>query len=110
MITADKSPFKEQTQEFQRDVPMEFAEVASMSMELLSAPYLGRNRGGFYEEVDARRAYADQLRKIVFFLPYMAIVDAFQHWVYVDAPTDVSPDDMNKAWSGLVDRTRMLTA
>jgi oligoendopeptidase F len=86
------------------DGPMEFCEVASMAMELLSAPYLERNRGGFYDKGDARRAYADQLRQIVLFLPYMAVVDAFQHWVYVDAPANVTAVDLDVVWSDLWDR------
>ena len=84
--------------------PMEFCEVASMSMELLSAPYLNADRGGFYSDADARRAYANQLRGIVFFLPYMAVVDAFQHWVYVDAPQQVTAADLDAKWSELYDR------
>jgi oligoendopeptidase F len=86
------------------DVPMEFSEVASMAMELLSAPYLTRARGGFYEEADARRAYAQRLRDSVLFLPYMAVVDAFQHWVYTEAPEAVSPDEMDTKWGELWDR------
>ncbi len=84
--------------------PMEFCEVASMAMELLSAPYLEKSNGGFYEEADARRAHAEQLRGIVRFLPYMAVVDAFQHWVYVDAPQDVAAADLDAKWSELWDR------
>ena len=92
--------------------PMEFNEVASMAMELLSAPYLERSKGGFYKETDARRAHAEQLRGIVRFLPYMAVVDAFQHWVYAasshdvaaDAPQDVAAADLNAKWSELWDR------
>ncbi|MFV2070652.1 MAG: M3 family oligoendopeptidase, partial [Pirellulales bacterium] len=84
--------------------PMEFSEVASMAMELLSAPYLERSKGGFYEEADAGRAYAEQLRDIVRFLPYMAVVDAFQHWVYVDAPRDVTAADLDAKWSELWNR------
>ena len=61
--------------------PMEFCEVASMGMELLSAPYLASDRGGFYSEADAAHAYTNHLRGIVTFLPYMAVVDAFQHWI-----------------------------
>jgi oligoendopeptidase F len=38
------------------------------------------------------------------FLPYMAVVDAFQHWVYVDAPEDVSARDLDACWSKLWDR------
>ena len=108
--------------------PMEFNEVASMAMELLSAPYLEKSKGGFYEEADARRAHAEQLRGIVRFLPYMAVVDAFQHWVYAasshdvaaasshdvaaasshdvaaDAPQDVTAADLDTKWSELWDR------
>jgi oligoendopeptidase F len=84
--------------------PMEFSEVASMAMELLSAPYLERSKGGFYGEADTRRAYAEQLRGIVRFLPYMAVVDAFQHWVYVDAPQGVMAADLDAKWSELWDR------
>ncbi len=84
--------------------PMEFCEVASMAMELLSAPYLEKSNGGFYEEADARRAHAEQLHGIVRFLPYMAVVDAFQHWVYVDAPQDVAAADLDAKWSELWNR------
>jgi oligoendopeptidase F len=87
-----------------QNAPMEFCEVASMSMELLSAPYLTRDKGGFYSEAEARRAYASQLRKIVLFLPYMAVVDGFQHWVYAEAPQDVTPADLDRVWSTLWDR------
>jgi len=84
--------------------PMEFNEVASMAMELLSAPYLEKSEGGFYGEADARRAHAEQLRGIVRFLPYMAVVDAFQHWVYADTPQDVTAADLDAKWSELWDR------
>ena len=84
--------------------PMEFCEVASMGMELLSAPYLPAERGGFYSAADAARAYADHLRGIVTFLPYMAVVDAFQHWIYVDAPESVTAADLDAKWSELWDR------
>ncbi len=85
--------------------PMEFCEVASMSMELLSMPYLAQDQGGFQmNAAAARRAYANKLRKIVLFLPYMAVVDAFQHWVYADAPQTVTADDLDTVWAGLWDR------
>jgi oligoendopeptidase F len=84
--------------------PMEFCEVASMGMELLSAPYLASDRGGFYSEADAARAYGDHLRGIVTFLPYMAVVDAFQHWIYVEAPERVTAADLDAKWCELWDR------
>lgn len=92
--------------------PMEFCEVASMGMELLAAPYLPAERGGFYSESDARRACAEKLRELVTFLPYMAVVDAFQHWVYAEAPEPVTAADastgsaqaLDARWSELWDR------
>jgi oligoendopeptidase F len=75
-----------------------------MGMELLASPYLARDRGGFYSEADARRARAEQLRSIVQILPYIAVVDAFQHWVYVDAPEDVSAAALDARWSELWER------
>ena len=81
--------------------PTEFCEVASMAMELLAAPYLERDQGGFYTAAEARRARADHLRGIVQFLPYMAVVDAFQHWVYSEAPEAVTARDLDRAWDDL---------
>jgi oligoendopeptidase F len=67
---------------WQTVTPMEFNEVASMAMELLAAPYLTRSEGGFYRPAEAARARIEHLEGIILFLPYMAVVDAFQHWVY----------------------------
>ena len=61
-----------------RDIPMEIAEVASMAMELLAAPYLGE----FFTEEEQLRAAVEHLEGTLAFLPYMAVVDAFQHWIY----------------------------
>jgi oligoendopeptidase F len=69
---------------WQRRSPMEFNEVASMSMELLTAPYLDRASGGFYEAEDAIRSRIQHLERIISFLPYMATVDAFQLWLYAN--------------------------
>ena len=84
--------------------PMEFSEVASMSMEQLSMPYWRRERGGVYDEADYHRAVVEQLFGVVTFLPYMAVVDKFQHWLYTEAPEDVSTDDMDAKWAALWDR------
>jgi oligoendopeptidase F len=67
-----------------RNYPIEFAEVASMGMECLSLPHLGE----FYGE-DANRSRKRFFEGIINFLPYMATVDALQHYVY--AHTDVDP-------------------
>ena len=87
-----------------RGAPMEFNEVASMAMELLALPYLSKDSGGFYTDAEAKRARREQLEKIVLFLPYMAVVDGFQHWVYADAPETLTAADMDRQWGKLWDR------
>ena len=84
-----------------RGAPMEFNEVASMAMELLALPYLGKESGGFYTPEDAARARREQWEKIVLFLPYMAVVDGFQHWVYAEAPENATAADMDAQWDRL---------
>jgi oligoendopeptidase F len=69
---------------FQRHPGSEMAEVASMSMELLAAPFIDRDSGGYYSPEDARRSRAELLEGIVLFFPHCASVDAFQHWIYLD--------------------------
>ncbi|HML21293.1 MAG TPA: M3 family oligoendopeptidase [Aggregatilinea sp.] len=85
-------------------IPMEFVEVGSMAMELLGAPYLTRDQGGFYSEVDAGRARAEQLTGSLAFWPYMAVVDAFQHWIYEHPAEAHDPDRCDDAWEGLIRR------
>lgn len=85
-------------------VPMEFAEVASMSMELLAAPYLVKDKGGFYTEDEAARARVEHLEGIIRFWPYMAVVDAFQHWVYENIEDAKNPDNCDAKWGELWDR------
>jgi oligoendopeptidase F len=85
----------------QRSVGMEFAEVASMAMELLASPYLAKDKGGFYEQSDADRALADHLEKSILFWPYMALVDAFQHWVYENPEDAAHSSRCDDQWSTL---------
>jgi oligoendopeptidase F len=69
---------REQPLHAYRSAPIEFCEVASMGMELLAAPHLR----AFYSDADAKRAQRDHLEGIIKFFPWMATVDAFQHWIY----------------------------
>lgn len=64
-----------------RDVPIEFCEVASMSMEFMTLDSLA----SFYDNTEEqRRAYEEQLERSIDILPWIAIIDAFQHWVYLN--------------------------
>ncbi len=59
--------------------PSEVAELASMSMELLTMDYWD---DFFDDEEDLRRAKIQHLESIIETLPWVATVDKFQHWVY----------------------------
>ena len=88
----------------QRAYPIEFAEVASMAMELLAAPYLTKEHGGYYSEADAARDRVQHLEKILFFWPYMAVVDGFQHWAYTNGDAAKDPANCDAKWAELWDR------
>jgi oligoendopeptidase F len=85
-----------------RSPPLEFAEVASMSMELLTMPHWG-GKGGFYQDdTDLARARRQQVEGSVSLLPWIATIDAFQHWIYAN-PTHTQ-DQRTAHWLSLDDR------
>jgi len=87
----------------QQNITMEIAEVASMAMELLASPYLSDRSGGFYRGPDYAQDRSQHLERIILFWPYMAMVDAFQHWVYThDAGSD--PAACDAQWIELAQR------
>lgn len=88
----------------QRQVGMEFAEVASMAMELLASPYLAKNQGGVYSDADAARARVEHLESEILFWPYMAVVDAFQHWVYENPDAAMDAAHCDAEWTRLWNR------
>lgn len=60
-------------------VPSEVAELAAMTMELLSMDHWDI----FFEnEDDLRRAKIGQLENVLKVLPWIATIDKFQHWIY----------------------------
>ncbi|MBI3851151.1 MAG: M3 family oligoendopeptidase [Verrucomicrobia bacterium] len=81
-----------------RHAPIEFCEVASMSMELLGNEFIEE----FYSPPDAKRARRDHLEGIVEIFPWIATVDAFQHWIY--AHPHHSRTERRRAWLALMDR------
>lgn len=88
----------------QREAPIEFAEVASTTMELLTMPYIGEDRGGFYSLADAKRAYIENLTAILYFWPYMSVVDSFQHWVYENPALARDTTHCDEQWASLWQR------
>lgn len=64
-----------------KDVPSEVAELASMSMELMS---MGHWDNFFADKEQLQRAYFEQITSAASTLPWVAIVDKFQHWIYTN--------------------------
>ena len=83
---------------------IEFFEVGATAMELLAAPYLSLVPDAFYSKQDAARARHSQLEQIILFWPYMAVVDAFQHWVYTNPDTALEPANCDAQWRDLWQR------
>lgn len=91
-----------------KNLPSEVAELASMSMELLTMNYWDE----FYtNEDDLKRAKQEQLESILKILPWIAQIDEFQHWIY-ENPNHSSKDrhakwvEISKSYgTGLTDWT-----
>jgi oligoendopeptidase F len=76
-----------------KSLPSEVAELASMSMELLTMNLWNE----FYTDAtELNRAKKDQLETILKLLPWIAQIDEFQHWVY-ENPTH-SVDERHAKW------------
>jgi oligoendopeptidase F len=91
-----------------KDYPMEIAEVASMSMELFSMEHW---HVYFEKPDDLRRAWEQQLERVITIFPWIATIDKFQHWIYENPSHNI--EDRTKKWmeilnefsSGVVDWT-----
>jgi oligoendopeptidase F len=77
---------------------MEMAEVASMGMELLTSDLLDE----FYASADLARARREKLEGVLSLFPWIAIIDAFQHWLY--ANPQHTRDARTAQWLELVNR------
>jgi oligoendopeptidase F len=81
-----------------RSAPIEFCEVASMSMELLGNEHLEV----FHPAAEANRARRVHLEGILGIFPWIATVDAFQHWIY--SHPGHSRAERTAAWVALMER------
>jgi oligoendopeptidase F len=82
-----------------KDAPSEVAELASMSMELLSM----KHWDVFFEnEDDLKRAKREQLLDVLKTLPWVATVDAFQHWLYTHPQHTI--EERDQAWTEVFNR------
>ena len=82
-----------------KSTPSEVAELASMSMELISMEHWDVF---FTEPDDLKRAKKEQLDKSLKTLLWIAAVDKFQHWIY-ENPTHAVEERMQK-WKAVIDQ------
>ncbi|SHM75185.1 oligoendopeptidase F [Fibrobacter sp. UWR3] len=83
-----------------RDVPAEFAEVASMSMELIGMSNLKPFYGNDREAIE--RSTIGELEDVIWLFPWVASVDSFQHRLY-NFP-EHSASDRSDIWTEIMDR------
>lgn len=76
-----------------KHTPSEVAELASMSMELITMDFWDEF---FTNEEDLKRAKITHLESIIETLPWVATVDKFQHWMYENPQH--TPEQRTEAW------------
>ncbi|QSE99122.1 M3 family oligoendopeptidase [Fulvivirga lutea] len=76
-----------------KHTPSEVAELASMSMELISMDHWNLF---FDNDEDMKRAKQEHLEQIIETLPWVATIDKFQHWIYENA--DHTLEERHAAW------------
>ncbi|MFM7014979.1 MAG: M3 family oligoendopeptidase [Bacteroidota bacterium] len=82
-----------------KNIPSEVAELASMSMELMSMKYWD---SFFGDHVELKRAQLKHIEDVIKGLPWIATVDAFQHWLYLN-PTH-NRNERRAAWKATYSR------
>jgi oligoendopeptidase F len=81
-----------------KHTPSEVAELASMSMELIS---MDQWHLFFEDEESLKRAKKAHLEQVIDTLPWVALIDKFQHWIY-EHP-DHHEEDRYDAWERIFD-------
>ena len=76
-----------------KSFPSEVAELASMSMELISSD---AQQVFYTSKEDHTRAQTEHLEGVLEVLPWIAIVDKFQHWIYTHVGH--TRDERKAAW------------
>ena len=82
-----------------KNLPSEIAELASMSMELISMEHWHHY---FENEQELKMAKRKHLEDVLKGLPWIACVDAFQHWIYTNPNHSV--EERSEEWLKTYDR------
>ncbi len=81
--------------------PDEFSECAAMSMMMLCYPHL---TAGGYSAEEAHLMVYDNLAFCLLSIPRYVLHDAFEQWVYSEAPETVQPRDLDAKWLELCEQ------
>ena len=82
-----------------KSTPSEVAELASMSMELISMDHWNIF---FAEGTELTRAKREHLEDIIETLPWVATIDKFQHWIYENPQHTI--EDRQREWNRIFDQ------
>ncbi|MCB0429212.1 MAG: M3 family oligoendopeptidase [Flavobacteriales bacterium] len=91
-LTADIHPY------YCRQTPHEVAELASMTMELFSMAHMQETFD--LSDADYNRALTEKLKDAIELFPWVAAVDAFQHWLYTHEGH--TREERRNAWKQLM--------
>lgn len=84
-------------------VPIEFAEVASTSMEFIGAMHL--HEAGLCTEREAALLRIEHLKsRLTNYFPHIILGDAFQHWIYENPELASDPAQCHQKWGELIQR------
>jgi len=82
-----------------KDYPSEVAEVASMSMELLTMEHLNVY---YSDDNDLKKAKLEQLKGTLKIFPWVMTIDAFQQWIYTNP--NHTAEEREEFFASLMDR------
>lgn len=81
-----------------KSTPSEVAELASMSMELISMDHWDVF---FTDEAELKRAKREHLEDLIETLPWVATIDSYQHWLYENPGHSLA--ERKKRWNEIFD-------
>lgn len=78
--------------------PDEFQEFVAIGMDMLCWPYYEQDQDTLYTATESAIGRQDVLRYYFEAFTNDVMEDAFEHWVYGEAPEDVTPDHIDAKW------------
>ena len=84
--------------------PDEFQEFAAGGMEMLSWDFYNLSDSGLFTATESKAVRRSALQSYITTLSRNVLYDVFEHWVYGEAPENVTPTDFDEKWIELKQR------